>query len=240
MLSQFAEPIAGSDAPARSLLLVWRNPTSRKYSRVARLEKDQEARFNFHYLESARSVEGFYPLDEYPHFEGLYSSPELPAFFANRVMSSSRPGYSDYLKWLGIDDSADLDVPVEVLARTGGGRATDTFHVVEMPSLNESHFASRFFVSGVRHADGGLEASQTVNAGDLLFLRAEPDNPVNSLAKIIDTATQKQIGWLPDWLCDEVDNLESEQWSLSLSVEKVNPEAPPRSRILCKLEAIRL
>jgi len=91
----------------------------------------------------------------------------------------------------------------------------------------------------VRHAEGGLEASQTVHAGDSLLLRAEPDNPVNPLAKIIDTVTQKQIGWLPDWLCDEVDSLESSAWSLSLSVERVNPDAPPRSRILCKLEATR-
>ncbi|UTX53373.1 hypothetical protein [Leucobacter aridicollis] len=238
MYSKVVDATRDEVSSVRELLLIWRNPETRKYSRVARLDLDPSEGFLFRYLEEAHSLEGFYPLDEYPELDTVYSSDSLPVFFTNRIMSPSRPGYDDYLKWLGLEDLSSNDIPLEVLARTGGGRATDTFHVVEAPSLLGGAFESRFFVSGLRHADVDLSIIKSVQAGDTLMLRPDPENPVNQLAMIIDTVTGQQLGWLPDWLCNEVAMLEANEWTLSLEVERVNPEAPPRSMVLCKLTAV--
>ena len=96
----------------------------------------------------------FVPLLEYPDPESAYVSNELPAFFANRVLSAARPNCARYLDWLGVDALDDQDVPFEVLARTGGGRATDTFHVVDLPISDEDAFragsSSRESVTQIR------------------------------------------------------------------------------------------
>ena len=42
---------------------------------------------------------------------------------------------------------------MEILARTGGERATDTFHVVDAFEEVDGRCEGRFFISGIRHRD---------------------------------------------------------------------------------------
>ena len=223
----------------RSLLLVWQDPTDRRFLPVAELDHLEDGRFVFRYLDSARTHAGFFPLDEFPDLSRDYMSDSLPVFFLNRVMSPDRPQYDRYLHWLGLDDAEPSQVPVEVLARTGGGRATDTFHVVDIPLRDEDAFESRFFVSGIRHVGNADVVVAAVRAGDRLALRSQPENPVNSNAVIIDVETGVQLGWVPDWLCGEVTDLIQDGWSIAVTAEQVNPDAPMHTRVLCRLRAER-
>lgn len=226
-----------SSLVTRTLLLVWQDPDNRRFLPVAELHHLADGRFSFAYLEAARTHGSFFALDEYSDLDKVYVSDSLPVFFANRVMSPDRPDYGQYLEWLGLRGADPGDVPVEVLARTGGGRATDTFHVVDRPLRGEDHFESRFFVSGLRHVPGAATLLADVQPGDRLELRPEPDNVSNSKAVIIDVESRQQLGWVPDWLCGEVTEMIDQGWEIALVAERVNPDAPSHTRVLCRLNA---
>lgn len=223
----------------RSLLLVWQNPQSRRFLRMGRIDLLAHGRFAFRYAQESVSDPEFVPLVDYPDVAAVYLSDELPAFFANRVMSPDRPSYERYLAWLGVDQLESVDLPLEMLARTGGGKATDTFHLMDLPLEADHTFNSRFFVSGVRHRTDIDATLERLHAGDPLVLKPDPENPGNSRAVLVSAVTGEHVGYVPDWLCDDVTRLLGEGWNVSASVERVNPDAPDHVKLLCRIEASR-
>ena len=182
-----AEVVAAPSASdVRALLLVWQNPSTRRFSKVARLEVLDDG-YRFEYLEGAQDP-AFEPLHSFPEVGRVYVTQQLPAFFQNRVMSRKRGSYGQYASWLGLDAARD-GTRIEVLARTGGGRATDTFHVVEEPQLRRGERSVvRFFASGLSHVEGALGRLLMVRPGDELTIRPEPGNPVNARALLLRDA----------------------------------------------------
>lgn len=227
-------PGRAASLDSRSLLLVWQDPESRKFVRVARFSQLSDGRYAFEYEDSASQLPGFFPLAEFPDFKRTYIAGTLPAFFANRIMSHERPTYGQYLEWLGLTPGADT--PMEVLARTGGGRATDTFHLVDSPTVGD-RMSSRFFVSGVRHVDGAVGRLSRVNVGDELSLRPEPENPVDPRALLIDVESGEPVGWVPNWLLDEVHHFVGKGHAVRITVERLNLDAPDHLKLLARIEA---
>lgn len=226
-------------ASRKTLILVWQNPVSRLFVKVGQLDALPAGRFAFQYLPGAWEDSSFVPLLEYPDRDIAYVSDEVPAFFANRILSVDRPHYERYLGWLGIEDLSSDDVPFEVLARTGGGRATDTFHIVELPRANADQFTSRFFVSGVRHFLDSDGAVATLYNGATLRLELEEGNEVNPKAVLVNTIDGLKFGYVPDWLCADVHARIKEGWLTNAIAERVNPDAPAHVRVLCRLDAHR-
>jgi hypothetical protein len=223
----------------RTLILVWLNPVSRRFVKVGQLDALSGGRLSFQYLNSAWDDPDFTTLLEYPDRAAAYVSDEVPAFFANRILSSDRPNYEQYLGWLGIEGLKPDDVPFEVLARSGGGRETDTFHVVDLPLDADHSFRSRFFVSGVRHFQGSDELIRSLQNGASLQLKLEENNAVNPKAVLIDAADSRTIGYVPDWLCADVHQKVNDGWRVSVIAERVNPDAPAHIRVLCRIDAER-
>lgn len=222
-------------ATARRLLLIWRNPNTSRLSRVGVLEALTDGRYAFRYLTNLDP--DFSPLVQFPEPDRVYVSTSLPAFFVNRVMSKQRPSYPEYRAWLGLDGSGE-DTPVEVLARTGGGRGTDTFHVVDDLRPVDGRVVSRFLASGVRHIEGAEERVARLQAGQQLYLRDEPENPVNQRAILIDAEDGLPVAHVPDWLVDDLHALRNDATEVILTAERINHDAPPRLRLLCRLEAL--
>jgi hypothetical protein len=221
----------------RTLLLVWQDPSSGRFIKVGQIDALPKSRLAFHYLESAWDASNFVPLVEYPERHVVYISDEVPAFFANRILSADRPGYDHYLEWLGIADLDEADIPFEVLARTGGSRATDTFHVVDAPTHDESRLTSRFFVSGIRHTDDADAVLASLSTGDRLALVLESSNPKNPKAVLINTTDGRKIGYVPDWLCGDAYERIKDGWQVTAVAERVNPDAPAHVRVLCRVDA---
>lgn len=73
-------------------------------------------------------VDGFHAFPAFPDTDVLYRSDTLFHFFANRVMSPRRPDFDDYLEALGLTRGESN--PIELLARSGGQRATGSVQVV--------------------------------------------------------------------------------------------------------------
>jgi hypothetical protein len=74
----------------------------------------------------------------------------------------------------------------------------------------------------------------SLNDGDDVYLRAEPDNPVNPRALLIITAAGFPLGWLPDLLVSDV---HSEDFTNArVTIERVNgPDAIWHLRLLARI-----
>ena len=224
-------------AVSRRLFLIWQNPESRKFIRVGSLYELVDGRFAFAYTDDAGAAEDFYPLTQFPDVDRIYLSTGLPAFFVNRLMSRKRESFPEYLHALGID-SPELDTPMELLARTGGPRVTDTFHLVD-DFVADAHglVTSRFLASGVRHLDPEGARLATLQDGDRLQLCSDPDNPVNKRAQLICIGTGEPVGYVPDWLLADLEDLQARSSELYVIAERVSPHAQPHLRLLCRVEA---
>lgn len=238
MATELAAPEAiARPATAQRLVLVWQDPVTRRFVRVGHLDELVSGRFAFSYDAGAQAA-GFDPLAEFPALDRTYVSDRLPAFFGNRVMDRGRGGYAEYRGWLGLE-GVRADTPFGVLVRTGGGRATDTFHVVDDLRLEGDAVTTRFFVSGIRHVSGAADEVAALRCGATLMLRRDEDNRYNPLAVLLDVAPNRPIGFVPDWLVEEVGQLTNSGRVVEVVAERVNPQAPPHLRVLCRLSASR-
>ena len=227
---------AGQLAPMHDALrLVWQQPATHRFIDVGRLTDLGEGRYGFEYTEGAHG-NGFFPLSEFPDLDESYTCNSFPAFFANRVMSSRRGSYRTYLGWLGL---ADVPTPMEILARTGGSRVTDTFHVVDSFQEHDGRRMGRFFASGISHIDGVDQRLAALHSGDVLDLRDDTTNPANPQAILLDAHGQGEVGWVPDWLLNDVHAMRGPGSSLTIAVDQVNLDAPPHLQLLCRLSAVR-
>ena len=220
----------------RRLFLIWQNPDTRRFIRVGALTELVDGRYVFAYSPDAGSG-GFNPLVQFPDVHKTYVSDALPAFFINRVMTSQRQSYPAYLSAIGLD-TPGLDTPMELLARTGGARVTDTFHLVDDFTADpDGVVVTRFLASGVRHVDGATDALNRVRPGDRLELRPDATNPINPRAQLVCAESGDELGYVPDWLLDDLDGLLARAGSYSIIAERVNPDEHPHLRLLCRIEA---
>src|ERR1700726_2154827 len=116
----------------KTLFLAWQDQgESRRWFPVGRLDADQfPTRFSFRYIrgaEEANKITGFSPLDDFPDFHVIYRSSELFPMFQNRVLHPSRSDFPEYMQWLDMDPRNND--PLDILAVSGGHRATDHFEV---------------------------------------------------------------------------------------------------------------
>lgn len=222
----------------RRLLLIWQDPETRAFAPVGALTLDpDDGSFVFRYIRRAERETAFRPLASFPDLRQVYRFADLPPFFDNRVMSPRRPDYPAYVR--ALDLSVGNAPPFEVLARTGGSRVTDTFHVVAEPTQDaKGRVRTVFLAHGVRHIAGAGDRIDRLSAGDPLALRSEPDNEHNALALLIDSEPDQPVGYVPDWMLDIVRRLAHVDRGHRLTVELANgPETPPHLRLLCRLEA---
>jgi hypothetical protein len=219
-------------------MVIWQDPETRAFKRVGTLDMVPGGEYRFRY--DVYPLPGrFRPFRAFPDLTQEYRSTSLFPFVANRVMSERRPDYPAYLAALGLTPATAT--PLEVLARSGGGRQTDTIQIVPEPTVREDGTEGLLFlVSGVRHIDGAAARVAALRPGQELLIRAEPDNEYDARALLLDVTTGDAVGWIPSYLLDYVHkNLEGGA-TARVIVEKVNgPDAPWHLRLLCRLEIRR-
>lgn len=239
----------------RRFTVVWQ-ADDRSFHTVGTLEVDQDVDHavlasRFWYAPDVATVPGFQPFAAFPTFpptslieDGTEtrwqweSKDGLLPMFRNRVLSPRRPDFVTYAEALGLGDGAD---PVELLARTGGGRATDTLHLVPEPVENEDGTQEMLFlVSGVRYADPDGEAAATLRPGDALTVRPEPENEYNPRALLLDTSTGRPLGYIPNYLVDRVHKHIETGGSIDVRAEHINgTSTPAHLRLLARLAFLR-
>ncbi len=219
----------------RTVYLAWRHPNMRWHP-VGELRHDGKA-YRFRYVMGSVPAEeaGLRPLVEFGHFEREYVSPTLFATFENRIPSPTHPRYSAYMEWLHLPADAR---PMDVLARSGGQRATDMFEVFPRPEPDDRGcYVAHAFIHGLQHRPADARArALALTTGEQLDLSPEPRNEVDDLAIRTETREHEHIGYVPRYLAKDLHDLGLER--VSIHVERVNkPPVPMQFWVLCRLEA---
>jgi HIRAN domain len=225
----------------KTLFIAWQNPSNRKWFTVGRLRR-VKGTYEFSYTRGVlRAGPEFIPFGRFRDLNQVYVSDQLFPLFSNRTLPESRPDYHEFLDWLALPPNTSD--PVEVLARSGGKKATDSLEIFPCPVPNRLGQAElEFFVHGVRYLPvDSLARISRLREGEQLFLMFDVQNPVDPLAVAVRTDDPPlMIGYSPRYLAHDLRQLlwrEGYPETASLSVLRVNEGAPLQFRLLCRLIA---
>ena len=191
----------------RTLFLAWQDAQTRQWFPIGRLDADVErSTYSFRYIggaEQAQKEVGFPWLLDFPDPSRDYSASELFPLFKNRVMSSSRPDFADYLRSLDLSDNAD---PIEILKANGGHRVTDSYEVFpKMERKPDGSFVCRFFLHGWRYvSEPAQERLERLEKDEQLRVALELANPYDNIAVQLQTKDYQIIGWAPRYLVPDL------------------------------------
>jgi hypothetical protein len=195
--------------------------------------------FVFSYTDQAKSHSTFKPFPPFPTFDQTYRSTDLFPFFAVRLISTADPGFDALVDALGL--SREEATPTELLALSPADSPHDTIQVVPEPTeLPDGTIIRTFLVSGISHIneedpDGLSRVIAGLTPGSPLQLVPDPHNPRNPGALHVAVG-DRILGWVPDYLVDEIRSYLSVGRGLSFTVERANgPEVPWHLRLLCRL-----
>ena len=224
----------------KAMFLAWQDQApNHQWFPVGRLDAYAErALYRFRYTKGALRAqrEAGYPLLlEFPSLEREYWSPDLFPLFRNRVMNRARPDLAEYLQALDLAEATD---PFEILAVSGGHRATDSYEVFpKIEKKDDGSFACRFFLHGWRHVN--WEAQGRIDrlcAAEQLYVTLELTNPITGLAVQIQTEDYHMIGWAPRYLVGDLAAAMAKSAEYKAHVVRVNPQpAPSKQRILIEM-----
>ncbi|MFJ2617913.1 hypothetical protein [Glutamicibacter sp. NPDC087344] len=232
------------------LVVTWQHPFTREISAIGLLAKTLSGVYSFNYVHNVLSIEDFRPLVGFPDLYARYDADDLFPLFAQRVMTPRRPDYSSFVSALGL---SDVPTPWEQLPHSGGRRAGHTLQLLPVPTQAEGILGTwevSFLVHGMRHIAGERRtlharevtvsqelqehALRSLRPGDELRLLTEPQNPVNTQAILVADATGIPLGYMPDFLTEDLTLLGLE--NLSCTAEAVNgPNVPWHMRLSAKL-----
>jgi hypothetical protein len=176
------------------LVVVWRDPTDDARHVIGHLARlGGEIRFWYEPDLAVAFSKGFRLLPELPEHRveaSPYVERYLFALFAERIPAQGRPDARAMLSAWGVERSDDQ---FEVLARSGGIRATDRLELFEYRS-DDDELATplEFRVASRRH----LQDAAPLSIGDEVSLIREPTNDYDSRATIIDRAGRR-AGYVP-------------------------------------------
>lgn len=215
------------------LYIAWQDPQSRLWHTVGKLSHEKIL-YTFAYTRGALASPRFKYLGRMLDVHKKYYSQELFPLFANRILNKSRPEYRDYVRWLAMNPDKVND-PMQLLARSGGERATDDLYVFSHPEINDKGEMELYFLSnGLRYLEpASLQRIEQLQVGDLLSLRREHENSHDRFALVLETDEPITVGYCPRYLNRDLCQI-MEKTDVQLTVERLNHDAPIQFRLLCK------
>jgi hypothetical protein len=223
----------------KTLILCWREPTSREWITVGKLWK-QDDKYRFCYTKGVDKAEksgNFALFGQMDEKDKTYVSDELFPIFKNRLLQKSRPEYQEYLDWLGLDKTLE---PLDELSRTNGVRATDSLQLFEVPTKKDEKYITYFFSHGISHLPKNyVERIKKLKKGDKLFLMQDIQNKIDQYALMIRTDDPAELmGYCPRIYTKDLNSLIQQNGArnIYLTIETINHDAPLQFRLLCKLE----
>jgi hypothetical protein len=228
----------------QALYVTWQEPTSREYFPVGRLVsglRPDQPNYEFSYLRGVAKaqVAGFQPFPSFDDLNRVYRADDLFPMFENRVMSSGRADYRQYVASLALDP--DNDNAMTILTRSGGGRTTDSVEMFEMPRFNAegNPYRTHFLAHGLGYLHpSSLQRISELQPGDRLKLMCDCQNDADHWALALRSADRVIVGYMPRYLVGDAVSLLNGCEIVHCYVAQVNPpSAPLQQRLLCRLEA---
>jgi HIRAN domain len=222
----------------KKLFLAWQEPKSRHWFPIGCLEFDG-SEYHFFYIQGVEKAksEGFKSVHSLPDLDKIYHSTHLFPLFSNRLMTRSRPDYGRYIQSLNIP--AGEDDPMTVLARSGGGKATDSYEVFPCPEIDENgNYHTYFFVRGLQYMPKcSIDRATQLQPQERLYLSHELQNSYDSNALLLHTDDRYNLGYCPRYLSHEIfPILQANPPLVEVFIDRVNlPPTPMQFRVLCSL-----
>lgn len=241
MIQQVAE-----DAGQRTVFLAWEDKSlTGQWFPVGRLDALADSdEYRFRYIggaKRAREEVDFPLLPDFPDIEGNYRSRRIFPTFRNRVMSSKRPDFGEYMRILGLPEDPAPD-PIEILTVSGGRKVTDFYEVFpKIVKREDSGFTCRFFLHGLRYVNpAARERVDSLQEGETLYAALELTNPATGLAVQIQTEDYHMIGWSPRYLVDDLAKAMAESpHDYRARVAQVNPDPTlVNHRLLVEMDGV--
>ncbi|MFA9396319.1 MAG: HIRAN domain-containing protein [Halodesulfovibrio sp.] len=221
----------------KNLFIAWQNTQTREWKSVACLRQCEKG-FSFFYTAGAKAAEHFIPFGRMNKLEQVYRSKDLFPVFKNRLLGENRPEFKDFLNWLDLDESTYDQL--DALALTEGKRGTDSLEIFPCPEKAEDGmYRISFFSHGLRHVNNGTKVDlDSVKEGDAAFLMQDKMNPFDPLAIAVRSNDPASLlGYCPRYLKQDLNwLLDNQADKISLTVQKVNKNAPIGLRLLFSLE----
>jgi hypothetical protein len=220
------------------LYVASQNADTREWVPVAELREVSDG-YELRYISGALRLPGFSGLSRMQAFDKVYYSTSLFPFFANRLIAKSRPEYRSYLQWLGLETMPTS--PLEVLAITGGARATDNYVIVAPPRMTNVGIELDFFPRGLRYLSvSALAELMDVEQGSPVYIVKDVQNPNDSgaLALRRERPYPALIGYVPRYYAPGLHRLlDVSSAALRCIVKRVNPDAPLDMKLLVSIRA---
>jgi len=225
---------------ARVLFVAWYSHTNRAIYPVARLVvRTEQPRYEFSYVHGVHDAlaHGFMLFARMGSLERAYLSEELFPLLGNRVMSSSRPDFPEYVEQLGL---AGIPEPALLLARSEGRKMTDNLEVFAPPEFDAvaGRWVYSAFVRGVRHLEGAEQAVAGLHPGELLSVEPELTNEWDARALLVIGTDRVKVGWVPHTLVEDINQVLDLGGRVVAEVVRVNlAPAPVHQRLLVRILA---
>jgi len=222
-----------------TLFVAWQQPDSKEWIPVAKLEH-RNGIYYFSYTQGVYRAKQFRPFSGMTQVGATYESVHLFPLFSNRLISKSRPEFSDYLRWLGLDDTGDN--PMAMLALTGGIRGTDSIELFQPPVVapTDHRYQLDFFVRSLSHMPKStIDHIGTMKKGDRLCLMQDGQNDFDHLAIALRSDKPAVLlGYCPKYYAKDLGVLlVNRDCGLEVKVKCVNLDAPLNMRLLCTVSA---
>jgi hypothetical protein len=182
------------------LFVIWSAPSDGGRHIVGHLARQRVgSTFHFWYESnlSAAAAKGFAFLPAFPEHRQIdapYEARYLFATFADRIPSGQRTDAAKMLASWGVEHPDDQ---FEVLAKSGGLRATDGIELAEYRAVDDPLVEPlEFRVAGMKHVLPGSRSALAVGA--TLRFEREPSNPHDPSATIVARTTDgTRAGYVP-------------------------------------------
>lgn len=220
-------------------ILNWQDPENRRWHSVGKLIRDKGLYF-FVYTKGATLSSRFVPFGNMSKLDRAYVSETLFPIFANRILNEKRPEFNKYSKWSGLLENNTAD-PLLLMARMGGGRATDAMQVYPIPEKDpDGKYRTVFFIHGISHiSESSQRRCVSLASNDQIYAMLDVQNPYDEHAIALRTGDPAEfIGYCPRYLAQDVGKLlAAPRSNLIVRVKKVNHDAPMQYSLLCEIEA---
>jgi hypothetical protein len=227
----------------RTLYLAWQDPDGRSWYPVAVVRFDDREGYSFQYIEGARAAQeapGFPGVAQFPSLDVRYTSEDIFPFLKNRVLGPNRGDFGKYAGRLGLGDDELLHSvhAFDLLSRSNGRRATDTFELFAGPEVTRERARFVFFSRGVRHLPDEIQALWKERAPvEPLRVLLEPGNSYDANATLLTSQELLPLGFVPRYYSESVARLIVGGCLSQAVIAHHNPTpAPPRERFLVQLE----
>lgn len=205
------------------LLLVWKEPKTKRRYIVGELSKNGQFEFLYKYEVEKAILGGFELLIAFPEREKVYKNEELFPVFASRLPDPKRKGIEAILAKYGLEEYDAY----KFLEKSGARLPIDNLEFIDpIFNFDSGKIVRNFFIAGTgfclgclgEHCDNSIE----VKLHEELILMPEPENEHDRYAIKIINSAGNSLGYLPRYHTEGVSQLIEKDTIITCRVIEVN------------------